>query len=194
MAAFPLARSFSLIPSGPLTRYGITIGAALEMPILFYALSIRGVRRREGQLRAAALSRTDALTGLADARTLTQRLDDALARARSQKHSCALLAVRIANFDALRQEYGNDTGDRHWSRRIPPAQRHRRLDLAAAGGHHEFVLLIEGPTTPECRGSAQQLVAAACGIRRRCHPASREISRRARPLPDRERDHNATTT
>jgi hypothetical protein len=65
MALFPLARGLNLIPTSGLTRYGLTIGAALEMPILFYALSLRGTRRREAQVRASALSRTDPLTGLA---------------------------------------------------------------------------------------------------------------------------------
>ena len=39
MAVFPLLRGFMLIPVSPLTRYGITMGAAFEMPILFYALT-----------------------------------------------------------------------------------------------------------------------------------------------------------
>jgi diguanylate cyclase (GGDEF)-like protein len=197
MAAFPLARSFNLIPSGPLTRYGVTLGGALEMPILFYALSIRGVRRREGQLRAAALSRTDALTGLADARTLTQRLDDALSRAHGQKHACALLAVRIANFDALRQEYGNETGDRA----LVVAASHLRsaitdIDLAARVGIHEFALLIEGPTTAEVAvARAQQLVAS--GLR---HSAALPPNLTLRfhvalaLLPDREHDHGAAAS
>src|SRR6185436_13182037 len=65
MAVFPVLRGLNLIPHSPLTRYGVVIGAALEMPILFYALSLRGSRRRESQLRAAALAHHDALTGLA---------------------------------------------------------------------------------------------------------------------------------
>ena len=55
MALFPIARGMNLIPISALTRYGLSIGAALEMPILFYALSLRGSRRREAQVRAAAL-------------------------------------------------------------------------------------------------------------------------------------------
>ena len=52
MALFPIARGMNLIPNNLFTRYGLSIGAALEMPILFYALSRRGSRRRESQLRA----------------------------------------------------------------------------------------------------------------------------------------------
>ena len=54
MAIFPIAKGMNLIPISFLTRYGLSIGAALEMPILFYALSLRGSRRREAQVRAAA--------------------------------------------------------------------------------------------------------------------------------------------
>ena len=39
-------RGLNLIPLSNLTRYGVTIGSMLEMPILFYALSLRGNRRR----------------------------------------------------------------------------------------------------------------------------------------------------
>lgn len=162
MAAFPVARSFNLIPNSALTRYGVSIGAAMEMPILFYALSRRGQRRREGHQRAAALPRTDALTGLADTRSLLQRMDTALARSRGQKHGCAAMAVRIANFAAIRSEYGASTGERAL---VVAASHLRRaiadIDLAARVGEQEFALLLEGPTTAEvAMDRAQKMVAS----------------------------------
>lgn len=161
MAVFPVLRGLNLIPNSMLTRYGVTIGAMLEMPILFYALSLRGNRRREGQVRAAALSRTDALTGLANTRTLLQRLEAALARARSLKHPCAMLAVRISNIEAIAREFGRETVDKvlvlaasHLRRAITD------VDMAARVGDHEFALLLEGPTTSAIAVSrAQQVVA-----------------------------------
>jgi two-component system, sensor histidine kinase LadS len=162
MALFPVARGLNLIPASALTRYGLSIGAAIEMPILFYALSLRGSRRREAQVRAAALSHTDPLTGLAHSRTLLQRLDSAIVRARSLKHACALMAVKISNFDALAAEFGRDTADRAL---VVAASLLRRaiadVDLAARVGEHEFALLLEGPTTTEnALSRAQQLVAS----------------------------------
>src|SRR5690606_4557997 len=106
LALFPLARGMNLIGDSLLTRYGVFIGAMLEMPLLYYALSVRNFRRREGEVRAAALSHTDALTGLAHRAGFVQRLQAVLPRARSQKQSCALLAVRIANLDTIGQEFG----------------------------------------------------------------------------------------
>ena len=165
MALFPVARGLNLIPASALTRYGLSIGAALEMPILFYALSLRGSRRREAQVRAAALSRNDPLTGLAHSRTLLQRLDSAIARARGLKHACGLLAVKISNFDALVAEFGREAADRAL---VVTASLLRHaitdIDLAARVGNHEFALLLEGPTTTDIALSRAQHVVAS-GLR-----------------------------
>lgn len=161
MAIFPLARGFNLIPVGPLTRYGVTIGAALEMPILFYALMLRGTRRREAQVRAATLARSDALTGLAHTRTFLDRLGDALQRCASLKHACSLMAVRIVNYNAIVAEFGRDTAERA----LVVAASHLRgvagdVDMAARVGDHLFTLLLEGPiTTAQAISRAQALVA-----------------------------------
>jgi diguanylate cyclase (GGDEF)-like protein len=85
-----------------------------------------------------------------------------MARARGQKHPCALLLVRLANYEAILGEYGRDTLDRAL---VVTASHLRRgatdIDLAARVGEREFALLIEGPTTPDAATSrAQQLVAS----------------------------------
>jgi diguanylate cyclase (GGDEF)-like protein len=161
MALFPIARGMNLVPNSIFTRYGLAMGSALEMPILFYALSLRAHRRREGQLRASALPRTDALTGLADRRSLLQRMEASLARARSQKHGCALLVIKLANYDTIATDYGRDMLDRAL---VVTGSLLRRcasdIDLAARVGEREFALLLEGPTTPDAATArAQQLVA-----------------------------------
>ena len=161
MALFPLARALNLMPGNMLTRYGIFLGALLEMPILYYALSVRAHRRRESEIRAAALTHSDPLTGLALRRTLIERLDATLARVRSQHQRCALLVVRIANIEGLREDYGRDATEKavvvtasHLMRAITV------IDLAARVGDHEFALLLEAPVTPEVALSrAQQVVA-----------------------------------
>ncbi|MGZ5786912.1 MAG: sensor domain-containing diguanylate cyclase [Ramlibacter sp.] len=162
MALFPLARSLNLIPASMFTRYGLSIGAVMEMPILFYALSLRGNRRRESQVRASALSSNDVLTGLAHSRTLIQRLDSALARARNLKHACALMAVKVSNLDAIVSEHGRETAD---AALVVAASLLRNaitdIDLAARVGEQDFALLLEGPTTTEnAMSRAQQVVAA----------------------------------
>nr|WP_255429176.1 7TM diverse intracellular signaling domain-containing protein [Ramlibacter albus] len=161
MAIFPVARGLNLIPNSALTRYGLTMGAVLEMPILFYALSLRGARRRESLVRAMALQHTDALTGLAHSRSLLTRLEAALVRARSQRHPCALLGVKISNFEAIVSEYGREAAEKAL---VVAASILRRaitdVDLAARVGDNEFMLLLEGPTTTAAAMSrAQQVIA-----------------------------------
>lgn len=146
MALFPLARGLNLIPNSLWTRYGLSIGAALEMPILFYAMTLRGNVRRESKVRAAALSHTDPLTGAAHRHALLLRLESALARARSQQHQCGLLIVHVTNHEAIASEYGREAADRAL---VLTASRLRHvvtdLDLVARVDEHHFALLIEGP-------------------------------------------------
>lgn len=165
MAMFPVARGLNLIAASGWTRYGLSIGAALEMPILFYALSLRGSRRREAQLRASALSHTDALTGLAHSRSFLSRLEGALTRSRSQKHACALLVLELSNHEAIVQEFGPEVGERA----LVVAASHLRhvisdIDLAARVGTRHFAILLEGPTTTtNAQVCAQHLVARGLG-------------------------------
>ena len=161
MAAFPVARGLNLIPNSGLTRYGLAIGAALEMPILFYALSLRGSRRREAQVRAAALPHSDALTGLANRPSLLQRLNSTLARSRSQRHACALLAVKLGNHEGIAAEWGHEIAERAL---VVTASVLRNaitdIDLAARIAEHDFALLLEGPTTTaNAIACAQQVIA-----------------------------------
>jgi diguanylate cyclase (GGDEF)-like protein len=164
-AVFPVLRGLNVIPNSVLTRYGVAIGSMIEMPILFYALSLRVARRREAEVRAAALERNDALTGLAHGRTLLQRLDGALTRARSLKHFCALLTVRISNFEAIVQEFGAESADKML---VVAASHLRRassdIDMPARVNERDFALLLEGPTTAAAALSRAQLVVAS-GLR-----------------------------
>jgi diguanylate cyclase (GGDEF)-like protein len=132
------------------------------MPILFYALSLRGSRRREAQVRASALPHNDTLTGLSREGTLLHRLVGALERCHTLEHACVLMGVRIANFDNIAAEYGRDTAERVL---VVSASLLRGVigdvDMAARVGEHSFALLIEGPATPaDATSRAQQLIAS----------------------------------
>lgn len=161
IALFPLARGFGLMPTNVLTRSGLFFAVVLQLPIIYYALHLRLIARREGQLRAAALSRSDALTGLPHRQALVERLDSSLAHARGQKQQCALLGVRISNLDAIVEEFGRDASDKAL---VVAASHLRRtivdFDMAARVGEREFAVLLEAPVTPELAISrAQQVVA-----------------------------------
>jgi diguanylate cyclase (GGDEF)-like protein len=162
LALFPLARTFGLLSPSLLTRYGLFIGVALELPILYYALNIRLMARREGELRASALSHTDALTGLPHRQALAQRLDTSLAHARGQKQHLGLMAVRVSNLDAITEEFGHEYAEKAL---VVAASHLRRVivdfDMAARVGEREFALLLEAPITPQLATSrAQQVVAS----------------------------------
>lgn len=162
LALFPLARAFNLIPVSLLTRYAVFFGTAMQMPILYYALQIRSLRRRESEVRAAALSHTDALTGLPHRTTLVSRLDTSIVRARNHKVCLALMGVRIANIQAIADEFGRDAVDKAL---VVAASHLRRcihdIEMAARVGDSEFAVLMEGPLDgPGAMSRAQQLVAS----------------------------------
>ena len=162
MSLFPLARGFGLMPTNVLTRHGLSFGVVLLLPILYYALSLRLMTRREGELRAGALSRSDALTGLPHRQSLIERLDTSLAHARGQKQQLALLAVRISNLDAIAEEFGRDAVEKAL---VVAASHLRRatvdFDMAARVGEREFAVMLEAPVTHEAATSrAQQIVAS----------------------------------
>lgn len=162
MALYPLARTFGLVPPTMLTRFSLFFGVALQLPILYYALNMRLMARREGELRASALSHSDALTGLPHRQALVQRLDASLAHARGQKQQLALLAVRVANLDAIAEEFGGEAAEKAL---VVAASHMRRaavgFDMAARVGEREFCVLQEAPVTPPLVTSrAQQIVAS----------------------------------
>lgn len=162
MAALSLAQEMGWVGRdvGP-GHWGLGVGTAMQMPVLYYALSRRAARRRHTGQRAAELHHTDALTGLQDRGTLVSRLDDALARARNLHHACAVLGVRLSNHEALVEELGREAANRAL---VVAASILRRaaadIDVAARTGERDFALLIEGPTTgPAALARAQQVVA-----------------------------------
>jgi two-component system, sensor histidine kinase LadS len=161
LALLPLARSFGLMPTNAFTRFGLFLGVALQLPIVYYALNLRLMARREADLRASTLSRTDALTGLPHRQAFIERLDSSLAHARGQKQHCALLGVRISNFEAIAQEFGREAAEKSL---VVAASHLRRtivdFDMAARVGEREFAVLLEAPVLPPAVTSrAQQLVA-----------------------------------
>lgn len=141
--------------------WALTVGAALQAPVLYVALRRRTTRRQAASQRAAELHHSDALTGLHDRRTLVQRMDDAMARARLLRHSCAVLGVRLSNHHELLDDLGRETANRAL---VVAASVLRQaasdIDVVARIGERDFALLIEGPTNAETAlARAQQVVA-----------------------------------
>ena len=142
------------------------------MPILYYALNLRASGRREAQVRAGGPVAHRCAHRAGARGTLLQRLDSAAWRGRSAKHACALLGVRIANLEAIADEFGQ----RRPTRLLvvaaslcgvrSPTSTWRR---ASANGVR---LAARGPSAREMRSRAQQVVASGLRSRsKRCRRA-----------------------
>jgi diguanylate cyclase (GGDEF)-like protein len=158
--AFPVARNFGLMPSGFLSEYGLILGSALQMPLLFHGLNSRLHEQTESRARARALAVTDPLTGLGSERKLLMQLQAALDRARPGR-PLALMLVELANHASLAREHGREGADRAL---VLTAARLRNvvrdIDTVARVGNQHFALLLESPCTQdEANAMATQIVA-----------------------------------
>jgi diguanylate cyclase (GGDEF)-like protein len=103
--------------------------------------------------RLAALSETDALTGLTNARGLFDRLDIELARSRRYREPLALLLVDLDGLKDINDRYGHRAGDEA-IRSLADVIRSqlRETDVGARWGGDEFAILA--PRTSEAAALA----------------------------------------
>jgi diguanylate cyclase (GGDEF)-like protein len=95
------------------------------------------------------LAHTDSLTGLANRRTLTERLQTELARAQRDETPVSLLMVDVDHFKRYNDHYGHPAGDRALQQ-VADCLRGaaaRPGDLAARWGGEEFALLLPATDT-----------------------------------------------
>ncbi len=158
---FPLMRNFGLVTTGFLSQYAVTIGSAIEVPILMYALMQRSATQRDLRVREQALRQQDALTGLADERRVIAKAHTAMLRARRFNHRLGLMHVRLSNCELIAKEFGMQTGNAA----LLIAASHlnsvaRDVDLVARLEGPNFLLVFEGPVTgPRLIEAATQLLA-----------------------------------
>lgn len=161
-SALPVMRNFNLISSGLLSQYGMVFAAALEAPILIYALLQRSQLQHESQVRARALERTEPLTGLTRREHFLLRLHDSLVRAQRYGHHSALMLVHLDNHPDILARHGREVADRAL---VVAASLLRSLardvDTAARVGDDSLALLMEGPVKEtQALNTATSLVAA----------------------------------
>lgn len=163
--AFPVARNFGLISSGFLSEYGLMLGSALEMPLIFYGLSRRLNEQNESRARARALSVTDPLTGLTSERKLITQLQASLERARTTGRPLAMMVVELVNHPTLAREHGREGADRALvlaATRLKAVV--RDIDTVARVGNQHFAVLMESPCTQE-EANAMATHVVAQGLR-----------------------------
>ena len=119
----------------------VLCGLTIALSLLFG----RELRRREAMRAAlAALSRTDALTGLANRRCFEDRFRRAQEAARHGDQPLSLLIVDADHFKRYNDRYGHPVGDAvlQGLARNLAASVHRPEDLVSRIGGEEFAILL----------------------------------------------------
>ncbi len=102
-------------------------------------------RLTEEHEQTAYLAYHDALTGLANRRFLEEELPKAMARARRNNQTLAVVMLDLDDFKPINDRWGHAVGDlllKMLAERLTQAL--READLAVRQGGDEFILLIEG--------------------------------------------------
>ncbi len=134
---------------GQLAHAFNTMGAELKSRDERLAESFNEVKR---------LSETDALTGLLNHRTITERLGSELARAHRYDGRFGLMVIDLDNFKLLNDTYGHPVGDRalrHVSNLL--VREFRASDFVARSGGDEFMLVLPECGPAEVTGAAEKL-------------------------------------
>lgn len=128
------------------------------------------VRERTAELEAvnrqlAALSSTDALTGLANRRRFDEVWESEWQRAARMGLPLALALIDVDYFKAYNDHYGHQAGDACLRQvaSLLAAEARRSGELVARYGGEEFVLVLPGATAAEARTVAERIRAAVEG-------------------------------
>lgn len=109
------------------------------------ALAAEVIVRRKAEELAHELAIKDPLTGLLNRRSLIDRLEEAIVRAKRTKEPLALLFLDMDRFKIVNDTLGHDVGDdllKMISARISASV--RETDLVSRLGGDEFVVLMQG--------------------------------------------------
>ena|GEM_PF-1267059 len=128
------------------------------------AVTIDITLRKQAEERAILLSRTDALTGIANRGEFIERLDRAFAAAKRGNAPFAVLFVDLDRFKQVNDVQGHGVGDKllkEVAQRLSGAV--RETDLAARLGGDEFAVLLMGvDDAASCAAIADKLVTKLC--------------------------------
>lgn len=145
---YMVGEAIGLVPVLWEMRYLTSLGVAVTVPIMLYALSQITHDRKELVVRANHLPTQDALTGLLTAEVFQIHLEAAVQRAINHREPLALVVVRVVNHDQIRQAFSDTTGEQCLLRAVVKIQRILRdVDPAGRVGTAHFGLLMEGVST-----------------------------------------------
>jgi len=141
-----------LVNATPLARQGVVH----EVYASFEDITERVLLSQELKLQAS----TDYLTGVANRRSLMQRLALEFERVKrpGSQHRCAVLAVDLDLFKQINDTHGHAAGDAVLQQVAALMQRlTRQLDLVARSGGEEFTLLLPDTGTDDALALAERL-------------------------------------
>lgn len=138
--------------SDRLTYLYVFLSTALVLGLVGFALG------RQAD-RLAALSDTDALTGLANRRALRRRLNDEFARARRYGSPVSLIILDVDGLKQINDSRGHGAGDEVIQRVADVIHDSLRTnDLGARWGGDEFAIVAANTSRESARASAQRLI------------------------------------
>ncbi len=131
---------------------------ALVRFAFFYFLTTILTRVQQHVAREEVLARTDALTGLCNAREFRDRSKFLFRMANRQGQPLVLAYIDLDNFKQVNDRWGHEVGDQVLSRVGQLLQSAiRSSDLAGRLGGDEFAVLLTGTAPAEAEGYFQRL-------------------------------------
>jgi diguanylate cyclase (GGDEF)-like protein len=118
----------------------------------------RALRQSEQQRRLQILAQTDALTGLANYRALTVRLEEEFRRAQRYSYPLSVVVIDLDHLKAINDGLGHDVGNRAILALASQLKNNlRESDFAARFGGDEFVALLPHQTALEAAVFAERI-------------------------------------
>ena len=118
--------------------------------------------KKEEEARIVFMAHHDALTGLPNRHLFSDRLDEALKRARRNRSKLALLFIDLDNFKPINDTYGHEAGDevlKQAAERLSTTL--RECDTVSRIGGDEFMVLLESlPSRNEACFVREKLLAS----------------------------------
>jgi diguanylate cyclase (GGDEF)-like protein len=127
------------------------------------SLMVRESAQKNRELKEAnetieGLARTDALTGLANRRTLDEAFQREIARAKRQGQSLSIIMADLDGFKSVNDQYGHIAGDQVLAGAAGIfGSQMRPYDLAARYGGEEFVCLLPGASAKDALTIAERI-------------------------------------